>query len=470
MIGELVAVVALGFSGWGVLLWTSPRLPAAARSLLAFPIGAAVYMAVALAWAASTDRVEPAAALAVTGVIGLAGVAAGWKRSGWRQQGVGLAYVLSGIVVIVVTVRTVHMTALTPDSLRYLLFSVLLQGPEGLAAVHPPDLLNRQIGLPSLHALSWVGDRMHMASLGPVFGVSAFGFVAWLLWTQARADRRRLLIVVVAGAFLLSTNRFLYSWFYINTHIEMATFLLIGVVGIWLSAKEQLAGWGVPVGLALGAALLLRPDSPLFVAVLMVVAAAAPIGWRSRWEIAIPVTLYWAVWYGLILIPHPHYQSYLSPTAPVVGNSAAILGGVALMCLAGVPWVRRLARHLDAAMLVLMVLGFGFLAARNLEVVADSASATVMNIEFGFWLLTWPVLVGLTTVAVFRHRIPHGRVWTVSILGFGLLYWILPLLRDGAWRVGAGDSGNRLLIHFVAVVVAYVVLAAFQHDDEPVTA
>jgi hypothetical protein len=53
-------------------------------------------------------------------------------------------------------------------------------------------------------------------------------------------------------------------------------------------------------------------------------------------------------------------------------------------------------------------------------------------------------------------------LWTVPILGFGLLYWLLPLLRDGAWRVGTGDSGNRILAHIIAVVVMFLVLAAVE--------
>jgi hypothetical protein len=81
-------------------------------------------------------------------------------------------------------------------------------------------------------------------------------------------------------------------------------------------------------------------------------------------------------------------------------------------------------------------------------------------------MLTWVAALGLLAVALLVQRVPDSRLWTVPILGFGLLYWLLPLLRDGAWRVGTGDSGNRILAHIIAVVVMFLVLAATNRRTE----
>jgi hypothetical protein len=48
----------------------------------------------------------------------------------------------------------------------------------------------------------------------------------------------------------------------------------------------------------------------------------------------------------------------------------------------------------------------------------------------------------------------------VPIVGFGILFFILPYLRGSAYRVGFGDSGSRIATHIVLVVVAYVLLVA----------
>jgi len=50
----------------------------------------------------------------------------------------------------------------------------------------------------------------------------------------------------------------------------------------------------------------------------------------------------------------------------------------------------------------------------------------------------------------------------VPIVGFGLLYGLLPLIREGAWRMGADDSGNRILAHILPVAVLFLVAAAAQ--------
>lgn len=466
MMVELAVALTLTLGGFGILLATARRLSAAARILMTLPIGAAVYMLIALVWVVMTDRVEPLPALLVTGVIGLAGMVAALVKDGrgvWKEA----LLLTAGVGATVLITRTIHLATLSPDSLRYILFSTHLTGLDGINAVHPPDLMNRQIGYPSLQTLSTITDRQYLASIGPLFGFSALGFLGWMLWTNTKAQPKRLLVVLIACAFLLSTNRFPYSWFYVNTHIFLAAYLLIAVAGIWLAVKDHEDSWAWPVGISLGAIILLRPDSPLFAAVMLVVVAATPLGWRFRLPAVVPISVLTALWYGLILYPHPHFQSFMSLTSPVAGNALAIGAGVAAVILAGIAMLRPIARHLDAAMLVVMTLGFGFLAWRDLEMVGDTAKATVMNVEFGAWLFTWPALAALTVVAVFRHHIPHGRLWTVPVLAFFLLYWILPLLREGAWRVGTGDSGNRILIHFVAVVVGFIALATVQpHEAE----
>jgi hypothetical protein len=111
---------------------------------------------------------------------------------------------------------------------------------------------------------------------------------------------------------------------------------------------------------------------------------------------------------------------------------------------------------LGGLLLLLAVVAVG-----ETEILVDVAYATFRNLTYdGLWLFTWPVGIVLTVIAVVVHRIPDGRLWTTPIVGFTLLFWLLPLIRGGARRVGAGDSGNRILAHILAVIVTFLVLAA----------
>jgi hypothetical protein len=113
--------------------------------------------------------------------------------------------------------------------------------------------------------------------------------------------------------------------------------------------------------------------------------------------------------------------------------------------------------------LALLVAGYGL---RNTDVVTASVQATFRNLTFdGLWLITWLAALSLLGVAFLVQRVPDSRMWTVPVIGFGLIFWLLPLIREGAWRVGAGDSGNRILAHILAVVVAFLLLGAVDSDD-----
>ncbi len=77
-------------------------------------------------------------------------------------------------------------------------------------------------------------------------------------------------------------------------------------------------------------------------------------------------------------------------------------------------------------------------------------------------MFTWSIGILLLAVALIVHEVPSSRLWTTPIVGLAVLWWLLPMIREGAWRVGAGDSGNRILAHMLAVVVAFLVFVAVQ--------
>jgi hypothetical protein len=308
-----------------------------------------------------------------------------------------------------------------------------------------------------------------MASIAPLFGVSGLGLFTWLSWrlTQGSEARRRMWLVVGSVLFLGSTNRLVYDSFYINTHIQMAVFLLIAVAGSWLAVTTDKPGWAWPAGLALAATLLMRPEAPLVVAVVLVAVAASRARWAVRWAMTLPSVVVMTLWYGIALWQHANFGNRIALTAPVFGSLVAVFSATGVTIAGGWGRARSVVRHFDLiaiAGLALLVAGYG---ARTPDVVVVSIKATFRNLTYdGMWMLTWVAALGLLAVALLVQRVPDSRLWTVPILGFGLLYWLLPLLRDGAWRVGTGDSGNRILAHIIAVVVMFLVLAATNRRTE----
>lgn len=464
MIQEAAVAVALTISGSALLTVTGRDVTPAARCWLSVPIGAAGYLLMALVSLLVLETLDPGAVLIVSlGVSVLLAVVQMIRRGIRRDE---LAWMLAGAGLALITVlvaRYFHLTRLTPDSLRYLLASNDLVLPGGLAEMNRTDLMTRQIGLPALHSLSDLVGRRYLASLGPLFGAFGFALFVWLAVEMTREGtnrRRRMLLVGAAILFLASSNRLVYDSFYINTHIQMAAYVLIAVAGAWLAVSGR-SRWSIPAGLALGVALLFRPEAPLVVAIVLVTIAASRASLKVRLALSLPAAVMVGVWYGLGLWRYAAGGDEISVTAPVFGSMVAV-GLAVVLCLVTVSSrVRLWGRWLDVVGLGGLALLLLFYIATDPVVFGTSVEATIRNLaRDGFWLLTWVAAIGLLVVALVVETIPDGRLWTVPILGFAILYWALPYIREGAWRVGAGDSGNRILAHYLAVTVLFLILAA----------
>lgn len=466
MTAEIVIGSLLAAAGFGALAPVRRDIPAAARVWLSVPTGAAVYLMTALVLLTVAETLDPGLALGITVGLGLVGLVVAGLRGDLDRREVAWAASSIGIAVVTVIVaRTMHMTRLTPDSLRYLLGATDLVLPDAFEEVHKADLLIRQIGLPALHALSDFVDRRYVASIGPLFGVSGIGLFSWLAWqfTKGMDDRGRRWLVVSAVLFFGTSNRLLYDVFYINTHIQVAVFLLIAVAGSWLAVSRRQIGWAWPAGLALASTLLMRPEAPLVAAIVLVAVGASRATWPVRLAMTLPSIFVMSLWYGIALWQNANSGDVISLTAPVFGSLVAVTGAAAIVVVGGLqqaqPWIQYADRALLAGLALLVVL-YGI---RTPDILVTALEATLRNLTYGgIWLLTWVAALTLLAVALIVQRIPDARLWTVPLWGFALLFWLLPLLRGGPFRVGSGDSGNRILAHILGVVVSFLVLAAVE--------
>jgi len=463
MNAEILIGALFAASGFAALSPVGRAVPAAARMWLSIPIGVSLYLVAALVLIVITGTLDPPVALGLAVAMAGVGPVVARLRGGptrWDlKQG---AWAVGIAIATVVIVRLVHLTRLTPDSLRYLLGATDLALPDALEEFNRADLINRQIGLPSLHALAELVDRRYMASVAPLFGVSGLGLFVWLSrqFTMHMETRRRRWLVVSALLFLGASNRLVYDSFYINTHIQMAVYLLISVSGAWLAVARGQTGWALPAGVALGSTLLLRPEAPIMVAVILVSVAASKAGWPVRIGLALPPTVVTSIWYGLVLWNHARGGDEVSVTAPVFGSLVAVVGAVLLVIVGGTKRGKSIVGPTDWLMLAGLVVLLVTYGAASPDFVVRSAQAAFHNLtRDGLWLLTWVAALPLLALALIIRRGRDSRLWTVPILGFGILWWLLPLIRGGAYRVGSGDSGNRILAHILPVVVAFLVLA-----------
>jgi len=473
MLAEAIIAMTLVTVGFVLLGRWSGDLGEVGRLVLALPVGAAVYLIVAMGMVVFVGTLEPVVALGLTALCGVGGMAIGGRRA-WNGKAFRwLAVALGTTMIVVVAARLLHLTRLTPDSLRYILASNNLVMPDALGAMHPVDLHNRNLAVPSLHALSDLTDRRYLASIGPLFGAAGFGLFVYLTWqATARVERAaRVSLIAAATVYLVMSNRLIYDVFYIHTHIYVAVYVLVGMTGIWFVATRASPGWAVPAGLSLAVTLLIRPETPLVVALLLVVAASAGAGRASRLWLGLPAVVVVGVWYGTLWSWVPGGDR-IAVDAPIFGGIVAVVGAAAVLLLAEIPALARTVHQIDLILVGLLGLVLGIFIAVDPGMLVDSVEATVSNLVLfqGRWHVTWPVLLALIGGALVFARGPDTRLWSVPVVGYLLIWWLLPYLRGNPWRVGTGDSGNRILAHIIFVAVAYLVIAAartYVADGEP---
>lgn len=254
---------------------------------------------------------------------------------------------------------------------------------------------------------------------------------------------------------MATNNRFVFNSFYVNGHMLFAVWVLIFVGIVWLVATAKLHERFLVVAVAVLPALsIIRPEASLWVP--LMIAPALPV--RSigqRWKSAVLVVagVSTLLWQSVLI------RSFgLSESPPGEVVVLAMMGGI--VALIGV-WWRRLQPLVPEAFaqlaLGLVMVGlvvFGFIEP---DVIASSWDAIVENVVFGEgrYGISILVLLGLLLIVVWR-RVTKMQIIMfplVAAVPFSLLMAHLRAADGGAYRVGPGDSFNRMLLHWMPLAV-----------------
>ncbi len=429
------------------------------RAAAAPLVGAAVFVLVGTASLAAFGIVSPWAVLGVS-AMGSAAVAS--RR---RDRGVAprrwMLWSVVWVLAAVLLANWLPLTRLTADSIRYLINADLFGESGGLAVMVEADLLKRLSATSLLHTLSGGAAGSYSAGVGPVVGAGGWILLARLVWKAIDASvPTRLSVVALVMTFVATANRPLYGLFYINSHGLMASALLAAVLAVWHIGAGR-SGWWPVLAICAGVLPLARPEGGITAALVFLAAAIA--GNRRDLRPLLLASLVPAVasiaWFGVVVATH--HGSYTATEAPfmlVAGCGSALL----MVMLWVLPAMHLRLRTIAVAGMVLAIVAG---LATGLDVLGPSAAATFQNLVLGkgAWGATWPavlLLLGLTGMSLRRAAGGVGgqAAWFWFLGGFTVMYWLLPVLRNGPYRVGSGDSGNRILAHGFLVAIAAVVV------------
>lgn len=468
---DLLVVAAIWFVGW-LLVAGGPDVGSARiawRLGAALPLGAAgVVTAELVLLTTSWPIASPPVALAVAALSAI-GVAA--RRGGLsavtesiRSARVALGVAAAALVLVTAVTVSVPLTNVTPDSFRYLTIARLLAVDAGASSIEAALLQSRGIGVAVLHGLGTI-EIGYVRPLAPMLALSA----AVMLWALVRAGTSSLgpetasWLAGVSTLAMVANHRYAYNALYLNGHMMVLVWVLVMVgTGLWVM-RDTVAATSrtlVTIGLVTTGVVCTRPEGVFVVGLLvlpLLVAREVPSQWR-RWVLGL-LGIATAVWHLGVL--------FRSALGVADGPGVSIWGtgmlGLVLVLTAVLPpwWDGRLGRRPLVVTHSLAWVGLAALTVSDPSVLVESIEATLQNVagagRYGLSLVLVAVL--LLAVAVVRH-VQGEQILLFPLFTYVPLVLVLAYLREGAYRVGPGDSLNRMLLHLFPLLVLGLALAS----------
>lgn len=463
MILEVVFVLALILGGAALVQVAGAR--GLGVPILGAATGLALYLCITAFQVLTPITSSPLLTLILTVALPIA--LWGWRRfhgADLPLRPLWAGIIVAGVVGAVAFFRAIPQVAWSNDSLNYLLNGSLIAS-NNITVASTALLPKRLIGVPGLHAVANLGGELYVQSITPLISALVLAVLGWMVWESlsTRLSKRARLLLIGAGLlFLVSMNRFVFHAFYLNGHLLFALFMLVVVGGGWMLVScDSVSKTALitAMSLAVGALIFIRAESSILVilmllpiifddsvsrlhkTILLAVLGVATIGWQS-----FMVAIYLA-----------QQQSVGFEIWGILGLGVAILAVIPLLGWSALMKRGRILLLLAEGMLWLALV---VLAVRTPQILKDSLTATFANVVegAGSWGLSLLFIGALLVLASFI-AVPHSVHLRFPLTSFIPLGFLLAYLRDAAYRVGDGDSLNRMWIQLIPVALFYVLIA-----------
>jgi hypothetical protein len=438
-------------------------------ALVSPSIGAATYVFVALVLF-SVDGFSTIGSLAGASVVAGGVAAFRYRRGSGAEPATVLrasVLALAGVTITFVFGAFGAFTRLTPDSIDYLTIAGGFEQFGVFPDLSPTQILKRQFVVPVLQTGGVVTGLGYFMTLTTLIVAGGFGFMVWLGTESLRRIgvpiQRIAVASVLVGAFVLSTNRVLFHLFYVNGHGIFAALLLIAVGLMWHATST--GEWSVAVlaGIAAAAIVPLRAEGIIVVAFFMLpalVSSATPM--RARWAIVIPIASVALLWNGVVLrqvLPVEEFDLLSTPVTTIL----VAMGLVAIVAVSHISILTNLLHAVPAVAFFVLLAYTAARVVRGSTSFYDTMAAMGANIAAsGFWATFWWVAPLAVAVCVATVRVTYQSRLLWGLASFPIALLAFTYVRGGAYRVGSGDSANRMLMHMVFVIGLYLIVAVGQ--------
>lgn len=465
---------ALHLVGIAVNLSFRKWLPMPVLVLSAFPFGLSIWVLVAALFAMLGLPFKAAPMMLSLLLVGVTVSAINIRQSGIarRDQLLTAAYSLLFLLAIGIA-ETWNFTVLSYDSFKLIEISRIMAQDGGLLFVGP-ELSSWGFFVIGAHGAAAALGLEYFHALQPVF---AFSFVAiffyfsyFCLRTVGCSLWGAVILASAITLALFSTYFMFFQFFYIHNSFPSACYLFIAVVSLWLGLDRKNDGWFYFSILPLLSFALLRTEGPLIMALFLFLAfTRTGIAMRTARAVLLPMALAIFIWYVFLISIIETGSDILTPTRAV-----AVIGPLLVFSLIRSIVSDRLLQlvqlRASVVFVVMLVMVAVTLTIIKSEHMLSSLEVMTLNMHYaGRWGWTWHVAGALFLVGLIRPRFAHCDFMLLGILAFLLTVYILVFLRP-PYRLGWGDSANRILTHILPIIFLYDALRISSRETTPESA
>jgi hypothetical protein len=462
-VSQALLFVAMHLVGLAICLAVGPRTRPALCAALGFPIGLAAFVLAALVLLVLHAPYTPLAVIVAVALIA-AGAAYVAIRRGIAPADARMLAVWTAVFFAAAAVLTYRNVVIsTWDSHGLVMVSRIIVEDDGLSAQTLLRLHKWGVFQIAAQTLSDLTSQDFLYGLPVVFGASFVPVFAITLWhglatTTARV--RRLAVVAATVAFF-TIPMVGYHVLYLHTNFASAIYLFAFVVLFWLAETESDASYLPVAFICLTAFALQRTENPLL-AVVFLCLTLAPSTLPRRpvlpWLGGFVVVT--AAWY-LVLAQHaPEEGTFLSPLRCRV-IAAALAGAFAWWAVSpAYRWMRWIDARLPLAVAAAVALALVAAFATSTDHMLASLDVTIENLRtVPYWGHSWYGLAALAVASLALPAPPFRQAFAIGVPVF--LGAVLLMAYSGpGYRLGNGDSANRMIINAVPLIVFYVALKA----------
>jgi hypothetical protein len=469
-----------GLYSFGVFLGLlfKEKLPAALIGISGFLWGALLWVMGGMVLLTTTIPYTLFSMLAYFFLLGLVVGILHVRNKTWplsRQELTSL--LLFGIIffLFLLLARSINFSTTSQDSIAQIATGRRL-AYEGLSSWVVEELSLRGIFLSLLQSASVFLGEDYLYLLQPGFAFTfllVFFYLTRRIISHLLSDQRLALVyALLASAAFFSTYFIVFQFFYVHNSLISAGYLFLAVASFWLGAQEENQCWMVPGMVALLGFSLARNEAPIFALIFLVLVISADrIPYQTRLRTILPYLSLVILWYVYLLARMGAGTKILNPEKTLFIIAALVACG-ALVLISKLEWVQRwLLPYLPQVMLGGLALMLAAMVIIKPGHMMISIWITMRNtLEVGGWGITWSLFGFLFVLSVAGPRVPWDKLFFYGIFSFLFLLMGIVFFRN-PFRLGWGDSGNRMLTHILPIIVLYISMKAAQGSTlkEPTT-